>query len=127
MNERGSPTPVAWTRLRAPESLMGPADPTAMEAAVKADPLYATYSQAIDRESASEKLAARMDAGAAKSAQEQAQPPAKAGPTASAPKPKASKPQDTTFEKVVKSSTFKYAVRYAAREAVRGMFGVGRR
>jgi hypothetical protein len=27
----------------------------------------------------------------------------------------------------VKSSTFKYAVRYAAREAVRGMFGIGRR
>ena len=26
MNERGAPTPVAWTRLRAPESLMGPAD-----------------------------------------------------------------------------------------------------
>ena len=24
MNERGAPTPVAWTRLRAPESLMGP-------------------------------------------------------------------------------------------------------
>ena len=23
MNERGAPTPVAWTRLRAPESLMG--------------------------------------------------------------------------------------------------------
>src|SRR4029079_14954875 len=26
MNERGAPTPVAWTRLRAPESLMGTAD-----------------------------------------------------------------------------------------------------
>ena len=26
MNERGAPTPVAWTRLRAPESLMGMAD-----------------------------------------------------------------------------------------------------
>jgi hypothetical protein len=43
------------------------------------------------------------------------------------PKPKAAKPQDSTFDKVVKSSTFKYAVRYAAREAVRGMFGIGRR
>ena len=36
MNERGAPTPVAWTRLRAPESLMGPADPAAMTAAVEA-------------------------------------------------------------------------------------------
>src|SRR5690606_8284125 len=26
MDERGAPTPVAWTRLRAPESRMGPAD-----------------------------------------------------------------------------------------------------
>ena len=33
MNERGAPTPVAWTRLRAPESLMGPADAAAMTAA----------------------------------------------------------------------------------------------
>ena len=36
MNERGAPTPVAWTRLRAPESRMGPADPAAMTASVAA-------------------------------------------------------------------------------------------
>ncbi|WP_151083735.1 helicase HerA-like domain-containing protein [Nocardioides cynanchi] len=124
MNERGAPTPVAWTRLRAPESLMGPADAATMDAAVKASPGYARYSQAIDRESASEQLAARMNAGAAKAAQEQA---AKAGTPAPAPKPKAVKPQDSTFEKVVKSKTFQYAVSTAAREAVRGMFGIGRR
>jgi uncharacterized protein len=123
MDERGAPTPVAWTRLRAPESLMGPADATAMEAAVEASPGYATYSQVVDRESASEKLAARMTAGAEKQAREQG-----AKDTAKpAPAPKAAKPQDSTFEKVVKSSTFQYAVKYAAREAVRGMFGIGRR
>ncbi len=38
MNERGAPTPVAWTRLRAPESLMGMAEPAAMEAAVEGQP-----------------------------------------------------------------------------------------
>jgi hypothetical protein len=124
MNERGAPTPVAWTRLRAPESLMGPADPTTMDAAVKASPGWATYSQVVDRESASEKLAARMQAGAEKQAKEEA---AKADPSKPAPRAKAAKPQENTFDKVVKSSTFKYAVRYAAREAVRGMFGVGRR
>jgi hypothetical protein len=94
-----------------------------MDAAVKAAPGWATYSQVVDRESASEKLAARMQAGAEKAAAEER---AK-GATEPARKPKAAKPQDTTFEKVVKSSTFKYAVRYAAREAVRGMFGIGRR
>jgi hypothetical protein len=142
MNERGAPTPVAWTRLRAPESLMGPADAAAMDAAVKASPGWATYSQVVDRDSASEKLAARMQAGAEKAAQEttaqdtagqdtaaQEQTARAGGTTAGkpAPKPKAAKPQDTTFDKIVKSSTFKYAVRYAAREAVRGAFGIGRR
>src|SRR4051794_29945400 len=128
MNERGAPTPVAWTRLRAPESLMGPADPVAMDAAVKASPGWATYSQVVDRESASERLAARMQAGAEKAAAEAAAKEADEGGTVKpAPKPKASKPEDSTFDKVVKSSTFQYAVKYAAREAVRGMFRVGRR
>jgi hypothetical protein len=127
MNERGAPTPVAWTRLRAPESLMGPADAAAMEAAVRASPGWATYSQTVDRESASEKLAARMRAGADKAAAEEAQKSASKAGTRPVPKSKPAKPQDSTFDTVVRSSTFKYAVRYAAREAVRGMFGIGRR
>jgi len=127
MNERGAPTPVAWTRLRAPESLMGPADPTAMQAAVQAGPSYARYAEPVDRESASEQLAARMQAGAEKAAAEQAAEDAPAGKPPAKPKPKAAKPQDSTFEKVVKSDTFQYAAKYAVREAVRGMFGIGRR
>ncbi|HEY3529758.1 MAG TPA: helicase HerA-like domain-containing protein [Nocardioides sp.] len=127
MNERGAPAPVAWTRLRAPESRMAPADPAAMEAAVKASPGWATYSQAVDRESASEKLAARVAAGAEKAAQEDAAKEAGKGTGKPAPRPRPAKPKESTFEKVVTSSTFKYAVRYAAREAVRGMFGIGRR
>jgi hypothetical protein len=137
MNERGAPTPVAWTRLQAPESLMGPADSAAMDAAVKASPGWATYSEVVDRESASETLAARMAAGAEKAAQEEAAQEEAAQEGAAqetarsadkpAPKPKPAKPQDSTFEKVVKSSSFQYAVKYAAREAVRGMFRVGRR
>src|SRR5207342_2220181 len=39
MNERGAPTPVAWTCLRAPESLMDAAPADGMAAAVKASPL----------------------------------------------------------------------------------------
>src|SRR6476469_7410013 len=73
MNERGAPTPVAWTRLRAPESLMGPADPAGMTAAVQASPSYAKYSAVLDRDSAKERLATRLEQGAAKE-QEKAQP-----------------------------------------------------
>ncbi|MGW6914729.1 helicase HerA-like domain-containing protein [Kitasatospora sp. NPDC054939] len=59
LSERGAPTPVAATRLRAPQSLMGPIEPAALRAAVDASPLTARYRDAVDRESAYEKLAAR--------------------------------------------------------------------
>ena len=45
MNERGAPTPVAWTRLRAPESLMDAAETADMEAVVTASPLSAKYAE----------------------------------------------------------------------------------
>ena len=60
MSERGAPTPVAWTMLRAPRSRMAPADPAAITAAVAGSPLQAEYGQAIDRDSAYERLAAKL-------------------------------------------------------------------
>jgi len=64
MNEKGAPTPVAWTRLRAPRGSMSPTDAAVMSAAVVASPLMATYGTAVDRESAREILAAKMNAAA---------------------------------------------------------------
>ena len=64
MNEKGAPTPVAWTRLRAPQGSMSPTDDAVMEVAVAASPLMATYGTAVDRESAREILAAKMNAAA---------------------------------------------------------------
>ena len=79
MNERGAPTPVAWTRLRAPESLMGPAESAAMQKTVETSALYPKYATAIDRESAREILTGKLEAGADKAAAE-AGTPAPAGP-----------------------------------------------
>lgn len=62
MNEKGAPSPVAWTRLRAPLALMSPTPEPAMQAAVAASPLQARYGTAVDRESARELLTARMEA-----------------------------------------------------------------
>ena len=72
MNERGAPTPVAWTRLRAPESLMGPADPAAMQATVAASPRYAKYATVLDRDSAHEMLTVKVEEGARRAAEEAA-------------------------------------------------------
>ncbi|WOF23734.1 DUF853 family protein [Microbacterium betulae] len=71
MSERGAPTPVAWTRVRAPQARMDalPADDVAR--AVAASPLLPTYGEAIDRESAYEILTAKMNAAAAAQEAEQ--------------------------------------------------------
>jgi DNA helicase HerA-like ATPase len=65
MNEKGAPSPVAWTRLRAPQASMSPSPDAAIDAAVAASPLQAKYGTAIDRESAHELLTAKMNAAAA--------------------------------------------------------------
>ena len=126
MDERGAPTPVAWTMLRAPQASMSPADPAAMEALVAASPRQAAYGTPIDREPAREKLAARLEQGAA-TAEEARADPAKDHVPVPKPAPAPKRPEESTFEKVVQSPVFKDAVRTAAREIVRGMFGAGRR
>ena len=78
MNESGAPTPVAWTRLRAPQGSMQPTPADAMLAAVNASPLLAQYGTEIDRESAYELLSTKMNAAAeADAAAEQAAADAK--------------------------------------------------
>ncbi len=73
MSEKGAPTPVAWTRMFAPRASMSPVAPDAMAAAVAASPLFADYGTPIDRESAREILAARMQAATdAREAEERA-------------------------------------------------------
>ena len=71
LSEKGAPTPVAWTRLRAPSGSMSPMDAAAMTAAVAASPQQVRYAAAVDRESAYELLtarSARAEADAAASA-----------------------------------------------------------
>lgn len=72
MSEKGAPTPVAWTRLRAPEGLMSPTPDPDIERAVQASTLLAKYGTAIDRESAREILTAKMNAAAEADAAEEA-------------------------------------------------------
>ena len=62
MNEKGAPSPVAWTRLRAPQGSMSPTPPEQIDATVAASPLLAVYGAAIDRDSAREMLATKLEA-----------------------------------------------------------------
>ena len=60
LSETGAPTPVAWTRVRAPRSLMAAAPPDAIATATAASPLMTKYGQAVDRQSAYEMLTAKI-------------------------------------------------------------------
>lgn len=115
LSEKGAPTPVAATRLRAPESLMGPLDAGALDAAVRASSLYGRYAQAVDRESAYEKL----DSRGAKGPDEM-----KAAPRSRAKDP-------SVVEQVVGSGMFKSLARslgtQIGREITRSVFGTARR
>ncbi|TLM71725.1 helicase HerA-like domain-containing protein [Pseudarthrobacter sp. NamB4] len=62
LNEKGAPTPVAHTRLRAPESVMGPSDQTVVRSTVAASALLPKYGTAIDNPSAYEKLSGKPSA-----------------------------------------------------------------
>jgi DNA helicase HerA-like ATPase len=132
MDERGAPTPVAWTRLRAPESRMGPADPAAMAAAVSGSALHGKYATAVDRESAREILAARLEAGAVKARAEReptARSPRSTSHRTSRPAPSGRSTSGTgdVVSQVMRSPMAKDLMRTAAREITRGLFRVGRR
>ena len=60
LSERGAPTPVVWTRLLPPRSLMAAVDAEAVERAAHDSSLWPKYAEEVDRESAREKLGARM-------------------------------------------------------------------
>jgi uncharacterized protein len=128
MNERGAPTPVAWTMLRAPESRMSPADQGAMDGVVSASPLHDRYAEQLDRESAREMLARKLEAGAAaEAAKEKATPapPSKVGyPKKSAPAPRE---QGSVVHDLLTSDVARDLARTAVREILRGALGTARR
>ncbi|MET8971194.1 helicase HerA-like domain-containing protein [Streptomyces hydrogenans] len=141
LSERGAPTPVAATRLRAPESLMGPVDAAVLEAAVRASPLYGRYAQAVDRESAYERLSADEAARAARAADETAraerEKAEKQAAKEAARKPagteraRAPEEEPSLVDQVVGSGMFRSLARsigtQLGREISRSIFGTARR
>jgi hypothetical protein len=114
LSERGAPTPVAWTRLRSPRSLMAAIGDDAISTAAKGSPLQATYGETKDRESAYEKIQAKI-------AQAAADQPAEAGSKS----PAAEKPG--WWKRFVNSRGFQTFLKALGTELIRGMFGGGGR
>lgn len=130
MSEKGSPTPVAWTRLRAPQGSMSPTPEAQIDAAIAASPLMAKYGTAIDPESAKELLEAKkaavqqeVDAAAAQAEQQkQAEEQAKQEARQAKQQPEGNAVTDT-IDTVLNSKVTQSAVT----TFIRGIFGNGRR
>ncbi|NYF17694.1 hypothetical protein HDC37_002539 [Microbacterium sp. AK009] len=155
MSEKGAPTPVAWTRLRAPLGLMSPSAPETIRAGVAGSPLLAGYAEPVDRESAREILTARMNAAAeaaaaADAAAEQARTDAELAKQRAAldkAQAEAEKKAQREYERLLKQSAGGRSTRTARRadpspidrvlgskatqsilrEVIRGVFGTARR
>ncbi|MEV6157576.1 helicase HerA-like domain-containing protein [Nonomuraea sp. NPDC052129] len=118
LSETGAPTPVAWTRLRAPQSLMGPSSPDVVQGVIAASPLQRKYGTAVDRQSAYEILSAKL-----------AEPPK--GPARETPREPEREQKQSMLERVLESKEFQSLARSAAsslgREITRSIFGTARR
>ena len=75
LNEKGAPTPVALTRLRAPESVMGPSTDALISSTVAASALLPKYGTAVDNVSAYEKITGEGATDAAHRAGGRGRPP----------------------------------------------------
>jgi DNA helicase HerA-like ATPase len=134
LSERGAPTPVAWTLLRPPRSLMDTIGPDYIKAVAQSGPLFLKYGQTVDRESAYEMLAAQMEPPPS---EHQADEPIDLPPIVPTgfevppmPAP-VERAEPGMLEKMMDNPAFKSAMRSAGtvigREITRSIFGTGRR
>jgi len=133
LSDKGAPTPVAWTRLRAPRGLMDPAPDSVIDATIAASPQNAAYGTVLDRESAYELLTARVAAHDEEVAGQEA---AEAKEKTSAPKKtsgasRSKRQEKSVAEKVISSQPVKSFARQAGRELgnviLRSIFGTRKR
>ncbi|MEA2620176.1 MAG: double-strand break repair helicase HerA and related ATPase [Chloroflexota bacterium] len=79
LSPRGVPTPLAATRLLPPDSIMGPIDDVQFRGRIATSPYQAKYGATVDRDSAYERITARIAAARAASAQAASEAAVRAG------------------------------------------------
>ena len=134
LSEKGAPTPVAWTRMRSPRSLMGAIGNDRIAAAAKASLLQAKYGQTIDPQSAYEILQAKVAPVPASAPTDVSLPPPVEQPVLPSAEGEVKRRdgvEGSMVQEVLQSSAFKSFLRSAAtvagREITRSIFGTGRR
>lgn len=118
LNEKGIPTPLAHTLLRAPQSRMDVLSDLEIDAIVKKSRLVRIYNEEIDRDSAYEILNEKIEEAASEEHQAELVKQQEAARSA-----RSGRQEKSTLEKVLNSPTTRQIGRTLAREFTRGLLG----
>ena len=119
LNEDGIPTPLVHTYLRAPQSRMDVLTDKEIDAIIAQSKLISHYNQDVDRESAYEKLQAKIEKANAEEHQEEMKKQRKHISSA-----RSRKKEKSTLETIADSTLTRQIGRTVARELTRGLLGV---
>ncbi|MEM6318860.1 MAG: helicase HerA-like domain-containing protein [Bacteroidota bacterium] len=119
LNEKGIPTPLAHTMLRAPQSRMDVLTEMEISGILGKSKLVKKYNEEIDRKSAYEILSKKIEEYQAAEHQEELKKQ-----QAKASKSRSRRAEKSTFEKVMSNTTTRQIGRTVARELTRGLLGV---
>ena len=117
LNEKGIPTPLAATHLRAPMSRIGVLASDEIQQIVSASSIAPKYNEVIDRESAFEILNAKL-----KAAEEEDASTDSTSETNT--KKKSAKEEKSTIEKISENTMVRQVGRTVMKEVARGLLGV---
>jgi DNA helicase HerA-like ATPase len=117
LNEKGIPTPLAATHLRAPMSRIGVLTSDEIQQIVSASSIAPKYNEVIDRESAFEILNAKL-----KAAEEEDASTDSTSETNT--KKKSAKEEKSTIEKISENTMVRQVGRTVMKEVARGLLGV---
>lgn len=126
LNEKGIPTKLVHTMLRAPESRMDVLTTKEISDIVKNSPLVQKYNDVVDRESAEELLTKRIEEAHSAAEQERMR---KEQDKARKSSSRSRRKEKSALEKVFGSTTTRQISNTIARELTRGLLGIlgGRR
>jgi DNA helicase HerA-like ATPase len=120
LNEKGIPTPLAHTMLRAPQSRMDVLSDLEINTILSKSNIIEKYNEEIDRESAYEILSGKIEAYQEAEHQEKLKEQKEKAKRSRG----RGRKEKSTFEKIINNTTTRQIGRTVARELTRGLLGV---
>jgi uncharacterized protein len=116
LNEKGIPTALAYTYLRAPQSRMDILTESEIDEILDRSEIFSHYNKSIDRESAYEILSEKLDRASLRQLEEKEEERSE--------QPRSSRREKSVIESFISNTTVRQIGRTVARELSRGLLGV---